>query len=131
VHRTVAPDSLDVLATRDTSPAVHVRGDARIDELPAGVGAALFRIAQESITNARTHSRDVTFVEVAVERHDDRVDMTIENDGSPTTRNSGSGYGMVGMRERVDALGGTFESAPRPAFGWRTTTSIPIERTNR
>lgn len=129
--RTVAPDTLDVLTVRNGRPTVHVSGDIRLDTLPSGVGAALFRIAQESVTNARRHSRDVTFVDVAVERHDDRVQMVIDNDGTPTTRNSGSGYGEVGMRERVEALGGTFESAARPASGWRTSTSIPFARVDR
>lgn len=124
--RSVAPASLDVLAVADGSPSVSVIGDVPLDELPAGVGAALFRIAQESITNARRHSRDVTFVDVAVERLDDRVQMTVDNDGTPTTRNSGSGYGEVGMRERAEALGGHFESFARPATGWRTSTSIPL-----
>ncbi len=129
--RTVAPDSLDVLSTSNGTPTIHVTGDIQLDSLPAGVGAALFRIAQESITNARRHSRDVTFVDVAVERHGDRVEMTVDNDGTPTTRNSGSGYGQVGMRERVEALGGTFESFARPASGWRTNTSIPLARVDR
>jgi len=129
--RTVAPETLDVLAVGDGHPSVYVGGDTRLDELPAGVGAALFRVAQESITNARRHSRDVTFVDVSVERHEDRVQMTVDNDGIPTTRNSGSGFGQVGMRERVEALGGAFESSARPALGWRTTTSIPLVRVDR
>ena len=129
--RTVAPGALDVLAVPDGQPSVHVSGDTRLDELPAGVGAALFRIAQESITNARQHSRGVTFVDVAVQRHDDHVEMTVDNDGTPTTRNSGSGYGQIGMQERVDALGGSFESSARPAVGWRTRTSIPLIRVDQ
>ncbi len=124
--RSVAPHSLDVLMADDGRPVVRVRGDSQVDGLPAAVGAALFRIAQESITNARRHSRDVSFVDVAVARHPDHVEMTVDNDGTPTTRHSGSGYGEVGMRERAEALGGTFESAARPAFGWRTRTSIPL-----
>ncbi|MGH1488011.1 MAG: sensor histidine kinase [Acidimicrobiales bacterium] len=129
--RTVAPDTLDVLTDRKGRPTVHVSGDIRLDELPTAVGAALFRIAQESITNARQHSRDVTFVDVTVERHDERVQMIVDNDGTPTTRNSGSGYGEVGMRERVEALGGTFESSARQGPGWRTATSIPLTRVDR
>lgn len=129
--RTVAPDTLEALTVRDGRPIVDVSGDTRLDELPAEVGAALFRVAQESITNARRHSRDVTFVDVAVERDHECVRMIVENDGTPTTRNSGSGYGQVGMRERVEALGGAFESSARPATGWRTSTSIPLTRGKR
>ena len=131
LSRTVAPDSLDVLSDREGRPAVHVSGETRLDELPAGVGSALFRIAQESITNARQHSRDVTFVDVAVERDGDIVKMTVDNDGTPTTRNAGSGFGHIGMRERAEALGGAFESSSRPAIGWRTSTSIPVGRVGR
>lgn len=126
--RTVAAESLDELADPDGRPGVHISGDARLDDLPTGVGAALFRIAQESITNARRHSRDATFVEVKVTRQGDRVEMVVDNDGVPTTRNSGSGYGQIGMRERVEALGGEFASGARPGVGWRTATSIPIGR---
>ena len=129
--RTVAPGTLEVLTASEGQPTVHVSGDTRLDELPAAVGAALFRIAQESITNARRHSRDVTFVDVAVAVHSDRVEMVIDNDGTPTTRNSGSGFGQVGMRERVEALGGAFDSSARPALGWRTVTSIPLARVDR
>lgn len=131
LDRTVAPSSLEILAVSERRPTVHVGGDIRLDRYPAAVGAALFRIAQESITNARRHSRDVTFVDVAVEHVGDRVEMTVDNDGTPTTRNAGSGFGQVGMRERAEALGGTFESAPRPAVGWRTYTSIPITTADR
>ncbi len=129
--RTVAPASLEVLADPDGRPAVDVRGDVALESLPAGVAAALFRIAQESITNARRHSRGVSFVDVEVERDGDDIRMTIDNDGTPTTRNAGSGFGQLGMRERVEALGGEFESAARPAHGWRTVTSIPLTRVAR
>jgi signal transduction histidine kinase len=57
--------------------------------------------------------------------------MTVDNDGTPTTRHSGSGFGQIGMRERVEALGGVFESSARPALGWRTSTSIPLARVDR
>lgn len=129
--RIIAPDSLDVLVIRKGRPIVQVSGDTRLDTLPAAVGGALFRIAQESITNARRHSRDVTFVDVVVDHQGDRVQMTVDNDGIPTTRHSGSGYGQIGMRERVEALGGTFESSARRSRGWRTSTSIPLTRGNR
>ncbi len=129
--RLVVADSIDVLAVPEGRPIVQVSGDAQLDYLPTAIGGALFRIAQESITNARRHSRDVTFVEVTVEHRGDRVHMTVDNDGIPTTRNSGSGYGQIGMRERVEALGGTFESSARPSHGWRTITSIPLARLDR
>ncbi len=128
--RSTTPTSLDSLSAPDAIPAVEIRDDARLDDLPLGVSAALFRIAQESITNARRHSREVSFVRIAVERSTDRVRMIVENDGTPTTRHAGSGYGLLGMRERAEALGGEFESIARPSTGWRTTTSIPLARSD-
>ncbi len=125
--RSVPPSSLRELADDSSTPIVNAQGDLDLGSLPSPVAAALYRIAQESVTNARRHNRDVTFIDVAASRQDGRIELTIINDGSPTTRNSGSGYGLIGMQERVAALEGTFESGPRSVSGWRTMVSIPLK----
>ncbi len=43
-------------------------------------------------------------------------------------RDTGSGHGLRGMRERVAALGGSFEAGPRPDGGWRVAASLPVAR---
>lgn len=125
---TVVPNSLRSLAIDHGSPLVRVHGEVALDRLPAGVGAALYRIAQESITNARKHSRNVSHIDVTLNRANDQVRLVVENDGTPTRRNAGSGYGQIGMRERVEAFGGVFSSNAQPVDGWRTETSIPLTR---
>ena len=126
--RDVASSSLQALAAPAGSPAVMIEGDADLSTLSAPVDNAVFRIAQESVTNATRHSDGVTFVDIFVQRRPDDVHLEIVNDGSPTTRNSGGGFGMVGMSERVAALGGDLECGPRPASGWRVAATIPLKR---
>ena len=126
--RDVASSSLQALAAPAGSPAVMIEGDADLSTLSAPVANAVFRIAQESVTNATRHSDGVTFVDIFVQRRPDDVHLEIVNDGSPTTRNSGGGFGMVGMSERVAALGGDLECGPRPASGWRVAATIPLKR---
>ena len=93
-----------------------------------GVEAAIYRIAQESITNAVRHARRATRVDVSVTGEDDRVRLTVRDDGdaSPTGR-SWAGYGLVGMAERATLRGGTLEAGPGPDGGWTVTALLPRE----
>lgn len=124
--RRVAPTSLADLVDNTATPTVTIWGDLDLGSVPSPVAAAVYRIAQESVTNARRHNRGITFIDVTSTNQGDSIALEIINDGSPTTRNSGSGYGLIGMQERVSALEGTFESGPRPTNGWRTAVTIPL-----
>lgn len=126
--RSVTAAGLSELASPDSLPAVNVSSDLDHHTLASPVSAALYRIAQESVTNARRHSRGVTSIDIAASDQGTHIELTITNDGVPTTRTSGSGYGQIGMQERVDALAGKFESGPQSGGGWRTTASIPKQR---
>lgn len=126
--RTVVALTLDGLADPTGRPRVAMIGVSDLSELSAPIASAVFRIAQESITNARRHSRNVTFVDVELTLGPREVSLLVENDGAPTTRNAGSGYGLIGMSERVEALGGTLHTGPRPASGWAVDVKIPRRR---
>ncbi len=126
--RTVAATSLASLARPDGRPRVVLVGAAELGTLPTAVAAAVFRIAQESVTNATRHSDGVTFVDIKVVIDSDEVRLEVVNDGNPTTKNSGSGFGSIGMRERVDALHGTLEAGPRSNSGWRVAAVLPVGR---
>jgi len=106
---------------------VAVRLSGELDDLPPSVDAALYRLAQESITNARRHARHATTVEVLVETDDDAVRLTVSDDGDPThfDADSAAGYGLVGMAERARLLGGTLEAGPRPGRGWMINVVLP------
>jgi signal transduction histidine kinase len=104
---------------------VDLSGD--LDDLGPLVDAALYRIAQESITNALRHARDATRVSVCVVGHDDRVELTVSDDGSEpaATSSDTTGFGLLGMTERAKLLGGTLSSGPGTDGGWTVVATLP------
>ncbi|WP_328326983.1 sensor histidine kinase [Kribbella sp. NBC_00382] len=105
---------------------VELSGD--LDDLGPSVGAALYRIAQESITNAVRHARAATRVDVRVAGERDSVRLTIQDDGEAGSAGP-VGYGLVGMTERAALLGGSFEAGPGDDRGWTVKAVLP--RTTR
>jgi signal transduction histidine kinase len=115
-----------------TRPCVEVTLSGQFDDLSPAVGAAIYRLAQESITNARRHARHATQVTVAVTGDADRIRLTIDDDGSAGAGGRGpAGYGLVGMRERASLLGGTFHAGPAAERGWRVEATLPRTGTPR
>ncbi|GAA1840361.1 sensor histidine kinase [Asanoa iriomotensis] len=111
-------------------PCVEVTLSGEFDDLSPAVGAAIYRLAQESITNARRHARHATQVTVAVTGDADGVRLTIDDDGS-SGAGGPAGYGLVGMRERASMLGGTFHAGPTAERGWRVEAVLPRTGTPR
>ncbi|MHA7283989.1 sensor histidine kinase [Arthrobacter sp. TMS2-4] len=108
-----------------TRPRVTVTLSGEFDDLSPAVGAAIYRMAQESITNARRHARHATRITVAVTGGADRVRLTIDDDGSSGAGGRApAGFGLVGMRERASLLGGTFDAGPAER-GWRVEAVLP------
>ncbi len=124
---------VEQLATESqTPPRVEVTIAGEFDDLSPAVGSAIYRLAQESITNARRHARHATRVAVAVTGDTDQVRLTVDDDGSSgTTGRSLDGYGLVGMRERATLLGGTFHAGPTAGRGWRVEATLPRAGTPR
>jgi signal transduction histidine kinase len=107
-------------------PQVDVELSGELDDLSPAVGAALYRLTQESVTNARRHARHATRVAVRVVGDAERVQLTVDDDGAVSTASvSPSGYGLVGMRERAKLLGGTLQAGPRAGGGWRVEAMLP------
>ena len=107
-------------------PQVDVELSGELDDLSPAVGAALYRLTQESVTNARRHARHATRVAVRVVGYAERVHLTVDDDGAVSTAGgSPSGYGLVGMRERAKLLGGTFHAGPSAGGGWRVEAMLP------
>jgi signal transduction histidine kinase len=107
-------------------PSVQVEVSGDLDNLAPSVDAAIYRLAQESITNAVRHARDAAHIRVVVAGDDANVGLTVTDDG--TTNGAGrspSGYGIVGMKERASLLGGTLEAGPDQRRGWTVTAVIP------
>ena len=114
-----------------TRPCVEVTLFGKLDDLSPAVGAAIYRLAQESITNARRHARHATQVTVAVTGDADQIRLTIDDDGSAAGGRAPAGYGLVGMRERASLLGGTFHAGPAAERGWRVEAVLPRTGTPR
>jgi signal transduction histidine kinase len=111
---------------RDSPPVdVEISGD--LDDLPPSVGAAIYRLAQESVTNARRHARHATRIKVRVAADDTVVHLRVSDDGEiGLVRAAASpGYGLIGMIERAHLLGGTCKAGPDPDRGWTVTAVLP------
>jgi signal transduction histidine kinase len=97
------------------------------ERLPAVVETALYRIAQEAMTNVVRHAH-ATRVDVFMKRRDDRVVLMVEDDGvgfEPGREWSGAHIGLVGMRERAEALGGTLTIESAPGQGTTVVVEVP------
>ena len=112
-------------------PRVEVTLSGQLEDLSPAVGAAIYRLAQESVTNARRHAHHATRVTVAVTADADRVRLTVDDDGSAVGGRAPAGYGLVGMQERASLLGGTFRAGPAAGRGWRVEAVLPRTGTSR
>ena len=117
----------------EARPHVQVTLSGELKDLSPAVGAAIYRLAQESITNARRHARHATRVTVDVVGDAEGVRLTVDDDGVPSTAGGGgaTGYGLVGMQERTALLGGTFQAGPTADRGWRVQATLPRTWTAR
>ena len=108
------------------NPAVSVQRDGDLDTLSRAVDVAVYRIAQESVTNAIRHARHASRVDVRVCGEDAFVRLTVHDDGDGRTA-VGTGYGLLGMAERAKLLGGSCEAGPDPRGGWTVDAVMPRE----
>ena len=84
----------------------------------------MYRLAQESVTNAQRHARNATRIAVLVAGDATSVRLRVRDDGEGG-QNVSPGYGLIGMIERADLLGGVFEAGPDPDGGWTVTAVLP------
>nr|WP_254705524.1 histidine kinase [Streptomyces vilmorinianum] len=98
-------------------------GDAKV---PAAVGAAAYRIVQESLTNAVRHGGRDAAVRVDVGLADEVLTVRVTDDGTAPGGTGGSGYGILGMRERARSVGGTLSAGPRAGGGFEVTAALPL-----
>lgn len=97
-------------------------------ELAPAVDAALQRVAAEALTNLRRHSTAARRVEVTLGRVGDEIRLRVWNDAAGSGGvGGGSGYGLVGVRERLALVGGTLEAGPDGADAWVVEARVPAE----
>jgi signal transduction histidine kinase len=116
------------LARRDPVPVVDVELPDDLDELPLQVDTAVYRLAQEALTNALRHARNASRVEIRVVEGGGRLRLRVTDDGRiDPARPAGRGFGLLGMTERVQLLGGTLRAGPAPEGGWTVDAELPTE----
>lgn len=124
---TVSLDDIAALAQASTEAglptAYTVIGDPV--PVPSLVAVNLYRIAQESLTNARRHAGPGATADVRVRYDDDGVEVEVVNTGRAIAHLR-PGLGQLGMRERAAASGGTVEVTPRVAGGLRVRARVPL-----
>jgi signal transduction histidine kinase len=109
---------------------VAISGD--VDGIAPAVNAAIYRLVQESITNALRHARHATTIEVAVTIESRLVRVTVRDDGEPRhTAIPERGFGLIGMGERVKLLGGSLATGPGPERGWAVSAVLPKDGSPR
>ena len=124
------PEPLRTLVERFRAlgPAVDVRLPDQA-AWPPEISTTVYRIVQESLTNIVQHAPAVNQVRITVEESLGELRLEITDDGpAGLSWRPRTGYGLVGMRERVEALGGRFDAGPRPDGGWSVHARIPRTR---
>lgn len=116
---------ITLLAETTAAPKVHVSLTGDLTDLRPSVDAALYRLAQESITNAVRHARRATRVDVGVHGTSNVVQLTVDDNGEPASGIHAPGYGIIGMTERASLLGGTIQTGPRSDRGWSVRAELP------
>jgi signal transduction histidine kinase len=121
---------LNDLAAATTAAGVGVnvcwRGRRRI--LPPEVDLSAYRIIQESLANVVRHA-DARSCEVSVDYRDAEVAIQVSDPGPGGKGGTGTGYGLVGMRERVALLHGFLAAGPHPDGGFQVTARLPAPAT--
>jgi signal transduction histidine kinase len=131
----VALDDLAAQCRRSASIAVVLRANDSLDDLTPAVACTIYRAVQEGMANACKHARPST-ITVQISRNASHVTVTVLNNDLPAdipdagairgAASQGS-YGLVGLRERAEGLGGGIEAGPLPEGGFRLMLALPTE----
>jgi signal transduction histidine kinase len=117
--RRVRGTGLDARLTVDGDPGA----------VPAAVARTGYRIVQESLTNIARHAGAATAT-VHIGHRPGAVVIRVDDDGTATPDHAPvPGVGLLGMRERVTALGGRLRAEPRDGGGFRVLAELPVDRT--
>jgi signal transduction histidine kinase len=101
--------------------------------VPQEITASVLRLVQESVTNARRYAAGAREIFVSVRAEHDSVRIQVRDDGHTAgmTTAKGGGYGLIGMEERVQLLGGQFSAGRAPDGGWQVSATIPLREPRR
>jgi signal transduction histidine kinase len=115
--------------------------DTQLPQLTPDISVALYRVAQESLTNVRKHAH-ATKILLRLRYEENTLELVIRDNGnnssngsngnglaSKTVSQQGGGFGLIGLRERIDLLGGTVTYGPVEPQGFRVMVRVPVATT--
>ena len=114
-----------VRTVRDAGVPVELRVEGEAGRLPPGVDVSAYRVVQEALTNVVKHAGPAR-ASVVVRYGDRVVEVEVTDDGSEPGNGKIAGYGLAGMRERVELHGGTLEAGSRSEGGFSVKARLPL-----
>ncbi|MCF3650777.1 sensor histidine kinase [Synoicihabitans lomoniglobus] len=120
------PDAIRALG-EDAGLRVQFSMNGEPRSMPSATEHALYRAAQEGLTNVRKHAR-ANEAQVCLDFGDaSRVRLSVDDDGTgPSGDNPAAGFGLRGMRERIGLLGGEVHAGPRTGGGFALKVEVPV-----
>ncbi|EWM18919.1 sensor histidine kinase [Kutzneria sp. 744] len=107
-------------------PAVSLQLPEDQSEWPYEITSTVHRVVREALTNVVRHAPNAGRATVQVSQEPGHVAVEVADDApAPAMRHRG-GYGLIGLRERVEALGGTLTAGPGPERGWSVVARLPV-----
>jgi signal transduction histidine kinase len=122
--------------TTRTGVRTHLTAFAAVEKMEAGKRTVLFRVAQEALTNVARHAQ-ASRVEVNIQKFDHAICLNIQDDGKSFDvervlhSNGGKRLGLLGMRERVEMVGGTFCVESARGQGTIIKAEIPFAKVRK
>ena len=107
----------------------HINGIAQPQLLERAASVALYHLVQEALTNVRKYAGPNVHVNIIEQWSDHALDITVSDDGrgaSSSLDGHKPGYGLLGMRERIDAVGGTVTAGPQVGGGFAVQARVPL-----
>ncbi|WP_106124796.1 sensor histidine kinase [Pseudosporangium ferrugineum] len=117
--------------TNSGGPLARLHLDGSTTGVPVEVSTSAYRVVMEALTNIRRHAQGARVADVWVRRTPDWLLVRVANDGlpprAPATREA-PGYGLVGLQERVRAVGGRITAGPGIDGGWVVDAALPLDQ---
>jgi len=110
-------------------PLARLHVDGEVHGLPVEVSTSAYRVVMEALTNIRQHADGARVADVWVRRTPEWLLVRIANDGAPPRTGlprERQGYGLVGLTERVRAVGGRITAGPGIDGGWVVDAALPL-----
>ncbi|SEQ47516.1 Signal transduction histidine kinase [Lentzea xinjiangensis] len=115
---------IEPLVEAEPRATLEVHGDTA--DLPLEVVGSVHRVVMEALTNIRKHAAEATEVDVRIQAAPGWVTVKVADDGRPARQ--GHGFGLIGLTERVQALGGRIKAGPGVDGGWVVDVALPTRR---